>query len=97
MWEQHCHEGVTKVGFVPVGTGWPSLYFHHGMKLLLVVYVDDLKLAGPKCNLAKGWEMLRSELRLEPETPLQLYLGCRISKSTERLHDGSAVTAGGYL
>ena len=31
------------------------MYFHKELKLLLVMYVDDLKLAGPAQNLTKGW------------------------------------------
>ena len=61
------------------------------MKLLLVIYVDDLKMAGPKAQLPKGWSMLRQELRLEEETPLGLYLGCRISKGEAVLHDKTPV------
>ena len=61
MWEQHCHTAVQKVGFKPLGDEWPSLYFHPEMKLLLVIYVDDLKMAGPKAQLPKGWAMLRHE------------------------------------
>ena len=91
MWEQHCHTAVQKVGFKPLGDEWPSLYFHPDMKLLLVIYVDDLKLAGPKAQLSKGWDMLRRELRLEEETPLGLYLGCRISKGEAVLHDKTSM------
>ena len=43
---------------------WPSVYFHPDLKLLLVVYVDDLKMAGPKDNRKKGWELLRSKTDL---------------------------------
>ena len=60
MWEKHCDTAVKKLGFVPIGPNWPSMYFYGKLKLLLVVYVDDLKLAGPSGNLPKGWEMLRS-------------------------------------
>ena len=94
MWEQRCHTAVQKVGFRedrPLGDGWPSLYFHPEMRLLLVIYVDDLKMAGPTAQLPKGWEMLRKELRLEEETPLGLYLGCRISKGEAILHDKTPV------
>ena len=35
--------------------------------------------------------MLRKELRLEEETPLGLYLGCRISKGEAKLHDNTKV------
>eukprot|EP00439_Symbiodinium_sp_Y106_P084767 s1599_g26.t1 len=91
MWEQHCRTAVQKVGFKPIGDEWPSLYFHPDFKLLLVIYVDDLKMAGPTANLPLGWKMLRPELRLEDETPLGLYLGCRISKGEAILHDKTKV------
>ena len=61
MWEQHCDRKVRELDFVPVGEEWPSMYFHKKLLLLLVIYVDDLKLAGPEENLTKGWEMLRSK------------------------------------
>ena len=91
MWEQHCHTAVEKVGFKPLGDEWPSLYFHPDLKLLLVIYVEDLKMAGPTANLPKGWKMLRQELRLEDETPLGLCLGCRISKGEATLPDKTKV------
>ena len=50
MWEQHCHTAVQKVGFKPLGQEWPSLYFHPDLKLLLVIYVDDLKGLPPTCQ-----------------------------------------------
>ena len=43
------------------------------------------------CLRPKGWNMLRQELRLEEETPLGLYLGCRISKGEATLHDKTKV------
>ena len=46
------------------------MYFHEATKPLLVVYVDDLKLAGPTENMSKGWSMLRTKLRVEPDTDL---------------------------
>ena len=46
------------------------------MKLFLVVYVDDFKLAGPSANLAAGWALLRALLQLEDPAPARLYLGC---------------------
>ena len=61
------------------------------MRLLLVIYVDDLKMAGPKEQLPIGWNMPRKELRPEEETPLGLYLGCRISKGEAVLHDKTRV------
>ena len=48
MWEQHCDRNVKELKFVPVGEEWPSMHFHKELQLLLVIYVDDLKMAGPK-------------------------------------------------
>ena len=91
MWEQHCDKRVQEIGFKPIGEEWPSMYFHDELKLLLVIYVDDLKLAGPSENLAKGWEMLRTVLRIEPKTDLGLYLGCVLSQGETQLHNGKKV------
>ena len=93
MWEQHCDKKVQEIGFKPIGEEWPSMYFHDELKLLLVIYVDDLKLAGPSGNLAKGWEMLRTVLRIDPETDLGLYLGGVLSQGETQLHNGKKVKA----
>ena len=49
IWEKHCETQLKKVGFEAVLTDiWKSVFYHPVKKLLLVVYVDDFKLAGPK-------------------------------------------------
>ena len=93
MWEQHCDTHVREVG---LGAEWPSMYYHKELKLLLVIYLDDLKLAGASQNFTKGRELLRSKLRMEPKADLGLYLGCLLSKGTNRLHDGTEVTTMTY-
>ena len=52
-WEQHCEKILLKEGFTPI-PNWPSCFFHPKLKLMLCVYVDDFKMAGPKENLKKG-------------------------------------------
>ena len=60
-WEAHCEKIVTERGFVPISReDWRSVFWHPKLKLMLVVYVDDFKLAGPKENLSTGWELLRN-------------------------------------
>ena len=88
FWEQHCDESV--------GEEWPSVYTHPELQFVLVVYVDDFKMAGPKNNLKKGWELLREKLIIEPETGLDLYLGCSQSKGTVVLGNGHKVTTVTY-
>ena len=49
LWEIHCETQLLAVGFVmPDPEGWPSVFYHHELKLLMVVYVDDFKMSGPK-------------------------------------------------
>ena len=47
-WEEFADEGIKKSGFKPMGEEWPACYVHDKLRLMLVVYVDDFKLAGPK-------------------------------------------------
>ena len=61
------------------------MYIHEKLQLVLVVYVDDFKMAGPQKNLAQGWSMLHTRLKIEPETGLDMYLGCNQSKGNVTL------------
>ena len=76
-WEHHCDDPLKKSGFINVGDGaWPSCYVHKELDLLLSVYVDEFKLAGPAKNMSKGWQLIVASLELDPPLPLSLYLGC---------------------
>ena len=77
FWEQHCEKRLREVGFELVfPAAWPSVFYHPTLKLLLAVYVDDFKMAGPKENLAKGWELIGSRIDMDTPTPIGRYLGC---------------------
>ena len=88
MWEVQCDLDVKSVGFAPVGAEWPSVYFHHELKLLLIIYVDDFKMAGPESNLEAGWALLRTKLNIGPEGPLGMYLGCNQRREQMTLYGG---------
>ena len=47
-----------------------------------MVYVDDFKMAGPKDNLAKGWEGISKVLDMDPAEPLGRYFGCNHREQT---------------
>ena len=96
FWEQHCDQSVRAVGFEPIGEEWPSVYIHEKLQLVLVVYVDDFKMAGPQQNLAQGWSMLRRHLKIEPETGLDMYLCCNQSRGNVTLGNGHRVTTVTY-
>ena len=82
---------VRKVCFVLAGEGWPSCYVHSATQLFLVVYVDDIKLAGPRRNLAKGWRLLWMRLSIESAKPVGLCLGRHHVLSTVPHSDETAV------
>ena len=62
---------------------------HDLLGLFLVVYVDDLKLAGPTGNLSKGWGLIRQKARSEDPVAHGKYLGCT-HVETQRSFDNSA-------
>ena len=42
--------------------------------VMLVVYVDDFKMAGPKENLSKAWDLVKSKIKMEEAAPIKRYL-----------------------
>ena len=77
IWEKHCETQLKKVGFEAVLTGiWKSVFYHPVKKLLLVVYVDDFKLAGPKDNIKEGWKTISSVTDMDPPEAIGRYFGC---------------------
>ena len=76
FWEEHCDERVRSIGFRRACEEWPSCYIHDKLGLLLVIYVDDFKLSGPKDKLAEGWKILSDVIDLDDPHDPDLYLGC---------------------
>ena len=55
------------------------------LKLYLVMYVDDFKLAGPATAIKKGWELIRKGIKTDDPSPMGMYLGCRHDVSEKTL------------
>ena len=64
-----------KLGFETI-PGWEQLFIHRKLNLTLFVYVDDFKLAGPKQNIQKGWDLIKKAIDLDEPTDFGKYLGC---------------------
>ena len=62
--ELHCNQRLKKKGFGAI-PGWEQCFWHAELKLLLIVYVDDFKMAGPKENPARGWKLISEEIKLD--------------------------------
>ena len=64
-------------GFLMIdGDLWPSVFWHPELKLLMVVYVDDFKMSGPKENLPKGWKLIGERVDMDTPCACNRYLGC---------------------
>ena len=74
-WEKKFNSAARKGNWRLI-ENWPSCFFHPELKLVLIVYVDDFKMAGPSANLAKGWASLRGEIKMGDPEPFGRYLGC---------------------
>ena len=59
------------------------MFFQKKTKVMLSVYVDDLKAAGPKDAVDIMWAQLRKLIDIEPPTKLGSYLGCEHSVTQE--------------
>ena len=76
-----CDAIVRDRGFSPIPE-WPSCYFHQDMKILLVIYVDDFLMSGPKESLPKAWEALRkgaddgTGIKMADPAVCDRFLGC---------------------
>ena len=57
-WEAHCAKHLRSVGYTEIDQ-WRSCFWHEQLKIFLVVYVDDFKLAGPAKTIKKGWDLIR--------------------------------------
>ena len=81
-WENHCEERVRRCGFIPIGENmeWKSCFWNPDTRMLLTIYVDDFKLAGPEGNIAETWTQLREHLLLTEPEPVDQYLGCKHRK-----------------
>ena len=88
-WEAHCAKYLKEVGFTEIDP-WRSCFWHDVLKLYLVVYVDDFKLAGPKAAIKRGWELIRKGIKTDDPSPMGMYLGCRHDVSERILPDTGA-------
>ena len=74
-WEQKAHEELTKRGFQEV-EDWKSCYWDPKLKVFLVLYVDDFKLAGPAESMEPAWKKIREAIVTGDPHPLSHFLGC---------------------
>ena len=62
-WEEYCETALRKAGWHSVPE-WPSVFWFPKYRLLLMVYVDDFKMAGPAEHLEAGWKTITEGIKL---------------------------------
>ena len=84
IWENHCASQLEGNGWVQVLPEiWQSIFCHPDPELLLVIYVDDFKMAGPQGNLKKGWANISSVIDMDPPEAFGRYFGCHHSEQVQ--------------
>ena len=84
IWENHCASQLEGNGWVQVLPDiWQSIFYHPDLELLLVIYVDDFKMAGPHGNLKKGWANISSVIDMDPPEAFGRYFGCHHSEQVQ--------------
>ena len=65
----HSRECCVNFGFRKVG-GWVQCYFHPTLEVVLSIYVDDSKMPAPEQEVDKAWNVLETNIRLDPPIPI---------------------------
>lgn len=78
IWEKHLNSSIATVGWEQILPDvWQSIFYHAEFNCILVVYVDDFKMAGPTENLEKAWASIKSVVNIEDSAPFDRYFGCQ--------------------
>ena len=91
-WEKHSEEQIAVLGFQKVGEEWNNVYWHPSKKAMLIVYVDDFKLAARKEDHDELWKNLRKFIEMDAEANDGRFLRC-----LHESFDGTAANVMGLL
>ena len=91
FWQKYCDKQCREAGFEKISDNWSSMYYHPVTKMLLIVYVDDMKLAGPTEHMAATWEKLGKNIKLETpkgdtDGDTHTFLGCIHRRVDKDIH-----------
>ena len=89
FWHIYCSKICKAAGFRLFSDNWPCCYWHDETNTMLIVYVDDMKMSGPKEQMAKHWEHFGKGINLavppgdSPER--STFLGCDHVRSDKEI------------
>ena len=77
IWGTYFEKQIGKKGWQSVLKEiWRSVFYHPEFDALLVVYVDDLKLAAPTRKIKAAWKSTSSMIDIDDPEPFNRYFGC---------------------
>ena len=77
IWENHLNSRVVKQGWKQnLPDIWHLIFHHQELSCLLVLYVDDFKMAGPTANMEKAWASIKAAVNIGDPEPYDRYFGC---------------------
>ena len=76
-WEIFAHKMLLSEGWTPVSPdAMRSVYWHPKFKSVLILYVDDFRISGPKSSMQAAWASIRKHIRTGEPEPSGKFLGC---------------------
>ena len=90
FWEAHSKEKLKSIGFTSPAEEWQGVFWHERTRSLLIVYVDDFKLAARHGEHNALWASIRKVIDMDPETTDGRFLGCsheRFTTTAQHVHD----------
>ncbi len=73
--EEHCEAQLVSIGYERIAEEWPGVYWHEETKALLIVYVDDFKLAAKAGDHDRLWAAIRGVIDMDAESLDGRFLG----------------------
>ena len=67
---------------------WKWTYWHPQLLMLLVVYVDDFRMAGQEGNFPKAWDTIRRHIKTSDPQELGKFLGYDHQRSSKEIPTG---------
>ena len=78
IWENHLNSRISKEGWKQILPDvWQSIFYHSELSCMLIVYVDDFKLAGPTENMEKAWASIKRAVNIGDPEPYDRYFVCQ--------------------
>ncbi len=83
-WEDHCGRQLFEAGWTMLPEERSGVFWHGPTKFLLIVYVDDFKIAAPTKDHDRLWAELRAVIDLGPEKRRRTF--SRLRSRERKLH-----------